>query len=151
MRCHPGGDLSAVGEAEFAEDVFHVTFGGTAGDHQTVGDLLVGEALGDERGHLGLAAGETGRRPGAPVGRLTLPQRVRDDPRAAGCLPATVRPLVRPPPEALARPGLGVLAYGVEGSGADAVGAAEQDGGALKAVVAPVPVLALVLVLVLVL
>ncbi|GAB2724411.1 hypothetical protein GCM10027072_17550 [Streptomyces bullii] len=38
---HPGGDPTAVAEAELAEDAIHMPLGGAAGDHQAVGDPLV--------------------------------------------------------------------------------------------------------------
>src|SRR5215475_7379959 len=48
----PGGDLGAGGEAEFGEDAFDVALGGAWGDDQLGGDLLAGQALGDQLGDL---------------------------------------------------------------------------------------------------
>src|SRR5262245_21383832 len=46
----PGGDLGAAGSAEALEDVAHVGLDREAADAEPVGDLLVREAAGDERG-----------------------------------------------------------------------------------------------------
>ncbi|MDX2931137.1 hypothetical protein P1P92_01410 [Streptomyces ipomoeae] len=37
-------------EVELVEDAFDMVLGGTAGDDETVGDLLVGEPFGDKPG-----------------------------------------------------------------------------------------------------
>src|SRR2546423_5172133 len=55
----PGGDLGAAGEAELDEDVLDVALHGSLGEHQAGGDLLVGQALGDQPGDLALAAGQS--------------------------------------------------------------------------------------------
>src|SRR2546423_3367356 len=54
----PGRDLRSRGEAQFAEDVFDVAFGGALGDHQPRGDLLVTQAFGDQLDDLTFAAGQ---------------------------------------------------------------------------------------------
>src|SRR5581483_1393310 len=62
----PRGDLRAVGVAELGQDVGHVPGRGGRADHQFVGDLLVGQALGDQPRDLVLAPGERAGR-AAPV------------------------------------------------------------------------------------
>ena len=54
----PGSDLSAGIEAELREDVLDMTLGGTLGDDQFGGDLLVAKTLGDEIGNLAFSAGQ---------------------------------------------------------------------------------------------
>src|ERR1700750_2941385 len=55
---HPRRDLGPGIHAELAPDVLDVRFGGPRRDKQAAGDGLVGEALGDEFGHLELALSE---------------------------------------------------------------------------------------------
>ena len=44
----PRGDLASGGEPQLGEDVLHVVLGGAFGDDQPLGDLPVGQALGDQ-------------------------------------------------------------------------------------------------------
>src|SRR5688500_2234625 len=64
-RRSPGGYLGAAAEAELAQDVVDVGFGGALGDDQSGGDVLVAQPLGDKVRDLLFAAGQ-GRR-GVPV------------------------------------------------------------------------------------
>src|SRR5215813_14916534 len=50
-----GGGLGAVGRAELAEQVGDVFLDGGEGDHEVVGDLLVGCAGGEQAQHLSFA------------------------------------------------------------------------------------------------
>src|SRR2546423_11193650 len=74
----PGGDLGAAGEAELDEDVLHVALHGSLGEHQAGGDLLVGQALGDQPGDLALAAGQSRLVVELPGGWAGAAQRVGD-------------------------------------------------------------------------
>ena len=51
----PGGDLSTSGRAQFGEDVRHVRADRLRGEHKSLGDLVVRQAIRDEAGHLELA------------------------------------------------------------------------------------------------
>src|SRR5215467_15422267 len=53
-----GGGLGAVGRAELAEQVGDVFFDGGEGDHEVVGDLLVGCAGGEPVQDLRFAGGQ---------------------------------------------------------------------------------------------
>src|SRR5256885_16540826 len=87
----PRGDLRARHEAELVQDVLDVALHGPLADDEPPGDLLVRQALGDQRGHLLLARGEL-RYAGQVQfgGTRRLAQRLRD--RLLDAQP-------RPPPE----------------------------------------------------
>ena len=59
----PRRDQGPGVEAEFAQDVLHVTLGGTHGDDQARRDLRVGQPVGDQVCHLQLPPGQWGRLP----------------------------------------------------------------------------------------
>src|SRR2546429_4923019 len=110
MLGNPGRDLGTGGEPELGQDVLDVGFGSALGDDEPAGDLLVGQALGDEFGDPPFAPGQRRRRAGlggglgrpgtAGAGRRRPPPprpRRRGAPRrgaAAGGAPA--RPPRRP-------------------------------------------------------
>ena len=54
---HPCGDLTARGKTEPGHNIGNIPFYRALADDQRLGDGAVGVALGDERGHLPLAAG----------------------------------------------------------------------------------------------
>src|SRR5215213_11931961 len=57
-RHGPGRGGRARGDAELAEDVGDVAVDGVLAQHEPLGDLPVGEALGDELEHLALPRAE---------------------------------------------------------------------------------------------
>src|SRR5918995_4636661 len=60
---HPGGDLGARAEPELGQDVLDVRVCRPLGDEQFLGDLAIGQAARNQRGHLALTPGErTGER-----------------------------------------------------------------------------------------
>src|SRR5256885_9885555 len=59
MRGGPARNLSPRSEPELAADLFDVTLGGAFGDDQPLRDLAVRHPLGDERGDLAFAPGES--------------------------------------------------------------------------------------------
>lgn len=56
----PRGDLAPGGESQLGQDVLDVVLSGAFGDEQPLGDLPVGEALGNQ-GARGLAGAQGGR------------------------------------------------------------------------------------------
>ena len=44
--------LSTIGDDEFGQEMFDVTFGGVEADHQMVRNLLVGKAPGNQLKHF---------------------------------------------------------------------------------------------------
>jgi hypothetical protein len=57
----PCGELDAVGEPEFGQDVFEVAVGGARGDAQPDGDVSSGRSLAGECDDLAFADGQGGR------------------------------------------------------------------------------------------
>src|ERR1700733_4625754 len=67
LSCRYAGELDPGRDAELAEDLAQVEGDRVHADEHLVGDLAVGESLGDELGHRALGSGEAGlagRRPG---------------------------------------------------------------------------------------
>lgn len=58
LRAGPDGDLTAVGEAEFCQDVLDVVLRGPFGDVERLGDLPVGQSLPDQPGDFPLTRAE---------------------------------------------------------------------------------------------
>ena len=60
MIHRPRRDLNAIVKAQLTEDVGDVGLDGFRFDHQCCGDLAIGFALRDERGHFPLARRQSG-------------------------------------------------------------------------------------------
>jgi hypothetical protein len=54
-RLQPAGDLASGMEAELVSDLFDVILRGAFGKDESLGDLAVAKAVGDELGHLSFA------------------------------------------------------------------------------------------------
>ena len=67
MLVRVGGGGGAAGQAQLREDVAEVGYHGLLADDETLGDLTVGEPLGDVGQDFLLAAGQTAGRPGREV------------------------------------------------------------------------------------
>jgi hypothetical protein len=57
-RRHPGGDLDPVVYGELVHDPFNVALDGALGDHETVSDLAIREAIRYQRRDLSLPPSE---------------------------------------------------------------------------------------------
>jgi hypothetical protein len=78
-----GGRGEARVDVELAEDVRHVRRDGLLADEEPVGDLAVGESVGEQPEHLDLSR----REPGAVVAWWGTLGAVEVEPRAAGEFP----------------------------------------------------------------
>ena len=97
----PGSNLRPRPEAQPQPDPLQVRLGGPLGDVQPLGDLAVGQPLGDQRRHLALTAGQPGRwlraQPGQPQERAhRRDDRRRRPRRPAGASGPRARPARAP-------------------------------------------------------
>src|SRR4051794_20233263 len=63
MLYHPAGELLAGGEPQLPQGLLHVPLRCTPGQHQLLGDLTVGQPLGDQAGYLRLPPRQPRDRP----------------------------------------------------------------------------------------